>query len=90
MFLSVNGLYVVMRLASLMDGFLSERSHESIKAVIQVGSFTVQIPRMDEMPPKHPSHLRKFVIESIVKKRQIHIHLQVNDFLTPCKNLSRC
>ena len=54
-FLSVNGLYVVMRLASLMDGFLSERSHESIKAVIQVGSFTVQIPRMDEMPPKHPS-----------------------------------
>ena len=40
-----------MLLALLMDEFLSKRSHESIKAVIQVGSFTVQIPRMDEMPP---------------------------------------
>ena len=43
------GLYVVMLLALLMDEFLSKRSHESIKAAI-VGSFTVQIPRMDEMP----------------------------------------
>ena len=37
--------------AGLMDEVLSKRSHESIKAVIQVGSFTVQIPRMDGMPP---------------------------------------
>ena len=35
--------------AALMDGYLWKRSHESIKAAI-VGSFTVQIPRMDEMP----------------------------------------
>ena len=82
------GLYVVMLLALLMDEFLSKRSHESIKAVIQVGSFTVQIPRMDEMPPMQ-QHLRKFVIESRWKK-QIHIHLQVNDFLTPIYSLTIC
>ena len=81
------GLYVVMLLALLMDEFLSKRSHESIKAVIQVGSFTVQIPRMDEMPPMQ-QHLRKFVIARW--KKQIHIHLQVNDFLTPIYSLTIC
>ena len=39
----------LLMLAALMDGYLWKRSHESIKAAI-VGSFTVQIPRMDGMP----------------------------------------
>ena len=47
--LSMDLYCIVDAEAALMDGYLWKRSHESIKAAI-VGSFTVQIPRMDEMP----------------------------------------
>ena len=36
------------------------------------------------------SHLRKFVIVKPRWKKQIHIHLQVNDFLTPINSLTIC
>ena len=66
MFLGMN-LYCVER--AMMDGSLSQRSQESIKAPI-VGIFTVQIPRMDEMP----NTFGKFVKDVI--------HRGVNDFVT--------
>ena len=66
MFLGMN-LYCVER--PMMDGSLSQRSQESIKAPI-VGIFTVQIPRMDEMP----NTFGKFVKDVI--------HRGVNDFVT--------
>ena len=71
--LSMDLYCIVDAEAALMDGYLWKRSHESIKAAI-VGSFTVQIPRMDEMPHS----IGKFV------KRCSNINLGVNHFMTPC------
>ena len=75
--LSMDLYCIVDAEAALMDGYLWKRSHESIKAAI-VGSFTVQIPRMDEMPHS----IGKFV------KRCSNINLGVNHFMTPIPNLA--
>ena len=91
-FLSVNGLLVCMLWCSWPSWWMSfwVKGHMSqSKRWFKLGVSLSKFPEWMRCHLCSSTYLRKFVIESRWKK-QIHIHLQVNDFLTPIYSLTIC
>ena len=89
-FLSVNGLLVCMLWCSWPSWWMSFWVKGHMSQSKQWFKLGVSLSKFPEWMRCHlcSTYLRKFVIARW--KKQIHIHLQVNDFLTPIYSLTIC